>query len=143
MTFVPFVKTVRSGARDADGNLPPEVWAEQSVAPTLNAMDNGSESRATVVSVHLTQDPITSTEVTPALSARSASGAATVGVATGMAVRRLTPTECERLQGFPDGWTAAGGDGRLIADSARYRMLGNAVAVPVAEWIGRRMVAHG
>ena len=66
-----------------------------------------------------------------------------MSVANSVGVRRLTPTECERLQGFPDGWTAAGGDGRLIADSARYRMLGNAVAVPVAEWIGRRMVAHG
>lgn len=49
-------------------------------------------------------------------------------------VRRLTPTECERLQGFPDGWTAG------QSDSARYRQLGNAVAVPVAEWIGRRLM---
>jgi DNA (cytosine-5)-methyltransferase 1 len=44
-------------------------------------------------------------------------------------VRRLTPTECERLQGFPDGWT----DGQ--ADSHRYKQMGNAVAVPVVEWI--------
>jgi len=50
-------------------------------------------------------------------------------------VRRLTPTECERLQGFPDGWT----DGQ--ADSARYRQLGNAVCVNVAEWIGWRIAA--
>lgn len=50
-----------------------------------------------------------------------------------MAVRRLTPTECERLQGFPDGWTAG------ESDSARYRMLGNAVAIPVVKWIGKRM----
>jgi len=49
-------------------------------------------------------------------------------------VRRLTPVECERLQGFPDGWTAS------QSDSARYRQLGNAVAVPVAEWLGRRIV---
>lgn len=48
-------------------------------------------------------------------------------------VRRLTPLECERLQGFPDHWTAA------FPDSVRYRMLGNAVAVPVAEWLGRRI----
>jgi site-specific DNA-cytosine methylase len=48
-------------------------------------------------------------------------------------IRRLTPTECERLQGFPDGWT----DGQ--SDSARYRQLGNAVAVPVVEWIGKRI----
>jgi DNA (cytosine-5)-methyltransferase 1 len=52
-------------------------------------------------------------------------------------VRRLTPRECERLQGFPDDWTAG------FSDSVRYRMLGNAVAVPVAEWIGRRIAAAG
>lgn len=56
-------------------------------------------------------------------------------------VRRLTPRECERLQGFPDDWTAHGADGKKISDSARYRMLGNAVTVPVAEWIGRRLMA--
>jgi DNA (cytosine-5)-methyltransferase 1 len=56
-------------------------------------------------------------------------------VREGMAVRRLTPTECERLQGFPDGWT----NGQ--SDSARYRQLGNAVCVNVAEWIGRRIMA--
>lgn len=49
-------------------------------------------------------------------------------------VRRLTPVECERLQGFPDGWTEG------HADTQRYRMLGNAVAVPVAEWIARRII---
>ena len=49
-------------------------------------------------------------------------------------VRRLTPTECERLQGFPDGWTAG------FADTVRYRMLGNAVAVPCAEWIARQII---
>jgi len=59
-----------------------------------------------------------------------------------MAVRRLTPTECERLQGFPDGWTAIGHDGNAISDSARYRMLGNSVAVPCIEWIGRRIVTQ-
>ena len=49
-------------------------------------------------------------------------------------VRRLTPLECERLQGAPDGWT----DGQ--SDSARYRQLGNAVAVPVFEWVAQRLV---
>ncbi len=55
-------------------------------------------------------------------------------VRQGMAVRRLTPLECERLQGFPDGWTEG------FADSVRYRMLGNAACVPVAAWIGRRLI---
>lgn len=49
-------------------------------------------------------------------------------------VRRLTPLECERLQGFPDGWTEG------FKDSVRYRMLGNAVCVNVAAWIADRMV---
>lgn len=57
----------------------------------------------------------------------------------GQGVRRLTPIECERLQGFPDGWTSP--DGLEVADSHRYRMLGNAVSVPVVEWIARRIVA--
>lgn len=51
----------------------------------------------------------------------------------GMQVRRLTPTECERLQGFPDGWTEG------FSDSTRYKMLGNAVCVNVSEWIARRL----
>jgi DNA (cytosine-5)-methyltransferase 1 len=57
-------------------------------------------------------------------------------LAGALGARRLTPTECERLQGFPDGWTAVEGQ----KDSARYRQLGNAVSVPVLEWIGRRIM---
>ena len=63
-------------------------------------------------------------------------------VATTAAVRRLTPVECERLQGYPDGWTATSG-GRPQSDSARYRQLGNSIAVPVFAWVARRIVrAH-
>lgn len=50
-------------------------------------------------------------------------------------VRRLTPTECERLQGFPDGWTETGADGEAISDTKRYQMLGNSVAVPCVAYI--------
>lgn len=60
-------------------------------------------------------------------------------VAGGSGVRRLTPRECERLQGFPDDWTRYGADGQELSDSARYRMLGNAVSVPVVAWIARRI----
>jgi DNA (cytosine-5)-methyltransferase 1 len=62
------------------------------------------------------------------------------GVMTNMSVRRLTPIECERLQGFPDGYTdinAAGG-GRT-PDGPRYKALGNSMAVPVMRWIGQRI----
>jgi len=54
------------------------------------------------------------------------------------AVRRLTPTETERLQGFPDGWTLLGDK---TPDSPRYKACGNAVCVNVAEWIGRRLMS--
>jgi DNA (cytosine-5)-methyltransferase 1 len=49
--------------------------------------------------------------------------------------RRLTPLECERLQGLPDGWTEYGHDGKKISDSARYRGLGNSLAIPCAEFV--------
>lgn len=55
-----------------------------------------------------------------------------------MTVRRLTPLECERLQGFPD--TYFDGIKPPLSDSAKYRMLGNAMPVPVIAWIGRRIV---
>lgn len=55
-------------------------------------------------------------------------------------VRRLTPRECERLQGFPDDWTDIPYRGKPHApDSARYKALGNSMAVPVMRWIGKRI----
>lgn len=61
-------------------------------------------------------------------------------VQTQWAVRRLTPLECERLQGAPDGWTNISYRGRnTIADGPRYKMIGNSWAVPVVRWIGNRI----
>lgn len=55
-----------------------------------------------------------------------------------MRVRKLTPTECERLQGFPDGWT----DIRdATPDTPRWQALGNSMAVPVIRWLGERIQA--
>ena len=56
-----------------------------------------------------------------------------------MAVRRLTPTECERLQGFPDGYTDIRHGGKSTPDGPRYKALGNSMAVPVMAWIGKRI----
>jgi DNA (cytosine-5)-methyltransferase 1 len=56
-----------------------------------------------------------------------------------MSVRRLTPRECERLQGFPDDYTAIPCRGKPAADGPRYKALGNSKAVPVVRWIGRRI----
>ena len=63
-------------------------------------------------------------------------------------VRRLTPLECERLQGFPDGWTDIGewvdskGKKHKEADSPRYKALGNSIALPFWEWLARRICAQ-
>ena len=56
-----------------------------------------------------------------------------------MAVRRLTPVECERLQGFPDNYTDIQHKGKATPDGPRYKALGNSMAVPVMAWIGKRI----
>ena len=96
---------------------------------------------------HASQDPISSEDRTPALGAN-----AIIGIKQDLPVRRLTPTECERLQGFPDEWTGqriemepdgkrwrSKGEPHAQADGSRYRQLGNAVTVNVAEWLGGQL----
>ena len=104
-TPIVYQRVIRSGARLPDGSLPPDKWERREIAATLSPFDLGSDSRAIEL------------------------------VAADTEVRRLTPLECERLQGAPDEWT----EGQ--ADSPRYKQLGNSVAVPVFEWVGRRIVA--
>lgn len=58
---------------------------------------------------------------------------------TKFVVRKLMPIECERLQGFPDGWTDIEFKGKPASDAARYKALGNSMAVPVMRWIGGRV----
>ena len=153
-------------AKRAATDLDDETWNEGGVSTTLNDFDNATESRATVLSITgdvahaLTSegsdasedgmgrgtpnvfshtagiDPQASTTASPSVLAGNARMPADSGH-TG--VRRLTPVEGERLQGFPDGWTAVRDTDTPQADSSRYRQLGNAVAVPVAEWIFRRI----
>lgn len=119
-----------------------QLVAVQDVSPTLRAMPGGTvinghgniNAPLAIVweakgfdSCRIASDQ----ECAPTLSARMGTGGNNTPL---IGVRRLTPTECERLQGFPDGWT----DGQ--SDAQRYKQLGNAVAVPVAEWIGRRII---
>jgi DNA (cytosine-5)-methyltransferase 1 len=94
------------------------LFAAQAVAPTLIASNDPSRSPQ-------------STEVTNQVAAVHA---------VSMAVRRLTPTECERLQGFPDGYTNIPWRKASEApDGPRYKALGNSWAVPVVRWIGKRI----
>jgi DNA (cytosine-5)-methyltransferase 1 len=79
-----------------------------------------------------------SEHVAPTLPA-SDGGNRTPTLLNGMAVRRLTPKECERLQGFPDDYTAIPWRGKEAPDGPRYKALGNSMAVPVMRWIGKRI----
>jgi DNA (cytosine-5)-methyltransferase 1 len=88
---------------------------------------------------------VASCEVSSSLRANPGSGWRSNGtpvegvVISPMAVRRLTPKECERLQGFPDGYTAVTYRGKPASDGPRYRALGNSMAVPVMAWMGQRI----
>ena len=129
-----FVKSRRAQSVDDD-----ETWIEGGVTPTLNAFDIG-DTRATVLiidgtrvgDVRIYEDDISQTVIS-----RWGTGGGNVPAIQEQdkpsVVRRLTPTESERLQGFPDGWTEA------HADSHRYKQMGNAVTVNVIEWIGFRL----
>jgi DNA (cytosine-5)-methyltransferase 1 len=67
------------------------------------------------------------------------------GVLTPMAVRRLTPRECERLQGFPDDWSMIPWKGKPASecpDGPRYKCCGNSMAVPVMRWIGEQIAKY-
>lgn len=73
---------------------------------------------------------------------RALTACKTLAVATHMAVRRLTPRECERLQGFPDNWTLIPWkkkDAEECPDGPRYKALGNSMAVPCMNWLGRKI----
>jgi len=113
-----------------------ETWIEGGVMPTLNAFDNG-DVRATVIIFYgnRVDDVRLQGAVINTLQARMGTGGNNMPmVAKETNVRRLTPIECERLQGFPDDWTAG------QSDSTRYKQMGNAVAVPVVEWIVQNIV---
>ncbi len=111
-------------------------WEDTEVSGTLVRHDLGSDTRTSEVVL----EPILG-------DGRPGRGTLKAGRNTevyGAAVpRRLTPAECSRLQAFPDDWTEWGmdEDGKRVdlADGPRYRMMGNAVTVNVAEWIGRRI----
>lgn len=120
--------------------------AQQDLAPTLRAGGHaGSHANAGVMPAVAYSTKLHNTgsnnagkifkERTACLDANSPPPA----LLTAMQVRRLTPRECERLQGFPDDYTAVLVRGRPAADGPRYKALGNSMAVPVMAWIGRRI----
>jgi len=141
--------TLTAGIATGDGVRPPGRRAEDDVnliahaltSEGADASEDGTGRGTPIVAVtSLAVAGDFSSSEGIAQTVRSAHGQpGTISDAT--AVRRLTPMECERLQGFPDDWTRWLDDGTEQSDSARYRECGNAVAVPVVEWIARRVVA--
>lgn len=117
-------------SRRAQSNTDYETWIEGGVVPTMNAFDNGDTRATTIIfyanrvaDLRLQDDKINT------LQARMGTGGNNMPMVATTQVRRLTPLECERLQGFPDGWTED------QSDTNKYKQMGNAVAVPVVEWI--------
>ena len=147
-------------SRRAQTNEDYETWMEGGVVPTLNAFDNGDTRATTIIfygnrvaDIRVQDDKINTLQARMGTGGNNMPMVAEIKAydeynnsisdthhtlragtkqSTGVLasqVRRLTPLECERLQGFPDGWTED------QSDTNRYKQMGNAVAVPVVEWI--------
>lgn len=116
------------------------------ISPTLRSMahDGSHENGGGQVAVAMNlrgREGGAMPELDEFASLRSASGGSSRSYVVSMAVRRLTPRECERLQGFPDDFTLVPMRKGMMADGPRYKMLGNSMAVPVMRWIGQRVAA--
>jgi DNA (cytosine-5)-methyltransferase 1 len=140
-----------SKSRRAHTDSDYETWKESQSANTLNISD-ASDVRTTIAIAHkiAAVDCRNGTEdsVNGALqSGASRSLNCNNVVRTRYIVRRLTPLECERLQGYPDGWTDIGewvdsnGKTRQTSDAARYKALGNSIALPPWKWVLKRLCA--
>jgi len=109
--------TLRSGEFD-------KSWANGGAPPAIAFMANDSGNDAAL-------------DIAPTL--RVGTGGNYPAIAFRHIVRRLTPRECERLQGLPDDWTQVGYRGKPIPDGPRYKMCGNSIAFPVIKWILSRI----
>lgn len=156
-----------AGFKAGQGAQAGGIGYSEEVSPTLAAAPSGTNQTPAVVALDMTHacDVIRECgEVVPSLQARAGTGGNQVPltyqmqgfgdyrlqntVRTGMIVRRLTPMECERLQGFPDGWTDIGewrdskGKLRKPSDSPRYKALGNSIALPFWDFLTKRISAQ-
>lgn len=132
----------KAGQSEAAGG----VFITEEFAPTLQAMNNGSTavpSVAYAVALRGRDGGATAElgdDLAHTLRASGGGGDKPHVLTQAMQVRRLTPIECERLQGFPDDWTRVKWRGKdTPPDGPRYKALGNSMAVPVMRWIGTRV----
>jgi len=143
------VETIYTKSKRAQTSQDDETWVEGEISPTLNCFDNVGEGHSTILNVEqaigfnwangggygnahdglgITPNgtgPLTTSQV-PA-------------VATANQVRRITPLECERLQGWPDNHTLLDANGKTQSDTTRYKQIGNGISAPVAQWIAEQI----
>jgi DNA (cytosine-5)-methyltransferase 1 len=140
----PYVKS-----RRAQSSTDHETWVPGEVNPTLNSFDMGDTRSTTAIvqepiffQAHMSGEARVKENVMHSLSAMMGTGGNNTPLVAEpmMAVRRLTPMECERLMGWPDDHTLYKADGTEQAVSHRYKQAGNGVASPVAEWIGKQLM---
>ena len=139
---VPFRKSKRAKSTTDD-----ESWVVADASNTLNNFDLG-DTRTThaivdaVYENHAQDSRVKKVDVV-SIHAKAGTGGGNLPLAQwGMAVRRLTPVECERLQGFPDNWSQIPWKGKpadQCPDGPRYKCAGNSMAVPVMRWIGEQI----
>ncbi len=123
--------------------------AYDDVSPTLRAMNHdasrangGGQVAVAFKPSHFTRGKDGApSETHPPRAADADKGDQDPVLYAGAGVRRLTPVECERLQGFPDNYSLVPYRSGMMSDSARYRMLGNSMAVPVIAWLARHVEA--
>jgi DNA (cytosine-5)-methyltransferase 1 len=140
-------------SKRAQSTIDNETWVPDQPNPTLNAFDIG-DTRATTVIVeeptffqmHQSGETRIQTGVMHTLAGYMGTGGNNTPMVvapaqTTMAVRRLTPIECERLMGWPDNHTLNKSNGTKQSDTQRYKQCGNGIASPVAQWIGEQLVA--
>lgn len=114
---------------------PPAIAFNARQDPVNGAATGALDTDGTTQAVCITGERTHALRAVGADASEDGTGRGTPIVTCQTSVRRLTPMECERLQGFPDRWTAL----EKAKDSPRYHAIGNSMAVPVMQWIGRRI----
>ena len=137
---VPIIAVDETILFDADRRVGARVF-EDGIAPTLMAFMGTGGNNVPFVTFGIDgYNQTISDGVYHTIDARTHKGDDLVATENSMQVRRLTPIECERLMGWPDNHTLPRTDGKQNPDTTRYKMCGNGVASPVAQWIGQNLM---
>ena len=134
-------------SRRAQSTTDHESWVEDDVANTINTFDVGDVRSTNAVAFTASERSNSyawESEVNPTLNSQIPNDTSNLqyGIRQEMQVRRLTPVECARLQGFPDDHLDISYRNKPAPDGAKYKALGNSMAVPVVRWIGEQIESN-